>query len=142
MNDKDPTPQTDSAAPSAATPKAKRTTREDGKSPFRAATRPSVPLYFPVSITLPLWRKQMPALFKIAGHMRVPPPDLMAFAAMAFVAQFPTKEALFAALEEACERYAIQGNPVELPFPLSWPDTPSGMASAESERKGRLFGRG
>lgn len=99
------------------------------KSPFLAAMRPSRPIYF----STPLWRGQFALLSKIADNVACPTPDMVTYAALAYVAQFRTKRELLAALKEAQERYAVRGETPQLGFRLGWPDTPWALASRKTE---------
>lgn len=60
---------------------------------------------------------------KVADNLNCPAPDVVAFAALAFVEQFETREALLAALGNARDRYAICGETPPLRFRLEWPES-------------------
>lgn len=97
------------------------------KSPIRAATHPSRPIY----ISVPFWKGQLPVMDKIAGHLVVATPDVVTYAALSYVTQFVTRETLFEAFAKAHDLYGLQGKPPKLAFPLEWPDTPWGRTSAK-----------
>lgn len=105
------------------------------KSTVRIGCAPGVPIY----VSVPFWRGQLPVINKIADHLVIASPDVVGLAALSYVTTFATREALFAAIAQANDLYAVRGKVPKLAFPLEWSDTPWGRCSAKSE--GQLSSR-
>lgn len=92
--------------------------------------KPHIPLYQ----TVPLWREQFAMLQKVAANLEQQTPDVIAAAALAYLASFPDRKSLVEGMSEALERYGRRGKPLKLQARFDWPDLPRAYRSFNSSQ--------